>query len=187
MGDKAMGKQRALWITQTGVFLAILIVAQAVTRPLGNQFVSGSINNMLFILAVMLIGLTSAIVIAVISPIIATIIGIGPVLPPLIPVIIAGNIVLVVLWHVIAMRQPERSKLREVIALIVAALVKFAVLYLGVVVLVVPLILGLPEPQASVVSALFSWPQIVTALVGGIIAMLIYTPLSKALPKKQNR
>jgi ABC-type Co2+ transport system permease subunit len=182
-----MGKQRALWITQTGVFLAILIVAQALTRPLGNQFVSGSINNMLFILAVMLIGLTSAVVVSVISPIIATIIGIGPVLPPLIPVIIAGNIVLVVLWYFIALRQPERSKPREIAALVVASFTKFLVLYVGIVLLVVPFLLGLPEPRASAVSALFSWPQLVTASIGGVIAMLIYTPLLKALPKNKTR
>lgn len=180
-----MAKQRALWITQTGIFLAILIVAQVLTRPLG-QFVTGSINNMLFILAVMLVGLSSAIVLSIASQIFVVVIGTVPLLqafPQLMPVIIAGNIVLVTLWHIIALRQQKRSKLREIVALIAAALVKFLVLYIGIVLLVVPLILQLPEPQASTVSALFSWPQLVTATIGGVLAMLIYTPLSKALPK----
>jgi hypothetical protein len=184
-----MRQERARWITQTGVFLAILIAAQAVTRMLGNTFVTGSINNMLFILAVMLLGLSSAITLCVISPILATAFGIGP-LWPFVPFIIVGNIVLVILWHIIACKYEKkagRCKTREVIALIVGASTKFLVLFIGIVNLVVPYILGLQEPQASVVSAAFSWPQIITASVGGLLAMLIYTPLSKAIPQIKRR
>jgi uncharacterized membrane protein len=177
-----MAKARAIWITQTGIFLAILIVAQAVTRVFGTQFVTGSINNMLFVLAVMLCGLSSAMVLGVVSPVLATVLGIGP-LWPFIPVIIAGNIIFVLLWHFVAFRHEEPGKARQIAALVTAALVKFGVLYLGIVHLVVPVIMGLPEPQASTVSALFSWPQIVTAVIGGGIAVLIYPVLSKAIPK----
>ena len=192
-----MGKARARWITQTGVFLAILIVGQLATRPLGNTFVTGSVNNMLLILAVMLCGLSSAAVIAAISPVFATMIGIGA-LWPFVPVIIAGNIVLVALWHLIAFRQSEQGRIREIaahrpagsgkarqiIALVVAAAVKFAILYIGIAKLIVPVVLGFPEPKASAVSAAFSWPQIVTASIGGLVAMLLYPALSRALPKK---
>ena len=181
-----MSKQRTLWITQTGIFLAILIVAQVFTRPLG-QFVTGSINNMLFILAVMLIGLSSAIVLCIASQICVVLLGTVPLLqsfPQLMPVIIAGNIVLVLLWHVVALRNKETSMARKIIALVVSAFAKFLVLFVGIVLLVVPLILHIPEPQASTISALFSWPQLVTASIGGVLALLIYTPLSKALKKK---
>ena len=181
-----MGKKRVLWITQTGIFLAILFVAQIFTRPLG-QFVTGSVNNMIFILSVMLIGLSSAIVLCVASQILVVVTGTVPLVqtfPQLMPVIIAGNIVLVILWHIIALKQEKRSKIREIIAIAAAAFVKFIVLYIGIVLLVVPLILGLPEPQASTVSALFSWPQLVTAAIGGAIAILLYGPLSKALSKQ---
>ena len=180
-----MDKSRTFWITKTAIFLAILIIAQVLTRPLG-QFVTGSINNMLFVLSVMLIGLSAAIILCVASQLLVLVLGTVPLVqsfPQLIPVIIAGNIVLVVLWHFIALRQKERNKAREVIALAVAAVAKFLVLYIGISLLLVPLVLGLPEPQASTVSALFSWPQLVTAAIGGAIAMVLYGPLSKALPK----
>ena len=178
-----MEKYRTKWIAQTGIFLALLIIGQAVTRIFGNQFVSGSVNNMLFILAVILCGISSAAVLAVVSPVIATILGIGPQLWPLVPVIIAGNLVLVTLWRLIALKRPERNKAFDILALILAAAAKFLVLYLAIVKLVVPVILGLGEPQAGMVSALFSWPQLVTALLGGLFAMLLSPILSKAIPR----
>jgi len=174
---------RAVWIAQTGIFLALLIVAQLVTRPFGNSFLTGSLNNMLFILTVMVCGLSSAMILSVISPIIAFLMGMAPFLP-FVPVIIAGNIVLVVLWYFIALRDADSGKARKVIALIVAAVVKFTILYFGIVHLVVPLVLGLGEPQASVVSAAFSWPQIITASIGGVLALLLFPVLRKALPKR---
>ena len=177
-----MRNQRTIWMAQTGIFLALLIIGQAVTRIFGNQFVTGSVNNMLFILVVILCGISSAAILAVISPIIATLLGIGPQLWPLVPVIIIGNLVLVTIWHVIALKRKERSKPADVLALILAAAAKFFVLYFAIVKLVVPIILGLGEPQASTVSALFSWPQLVTALIGGLLAMLLSPILARAIP-----
>lgn len=168
-------------ITQAGVFLALLIVAQVVTRPFGTTLVTGSLVNAILILCVMLCGFVPAMVIGVVSPIFATILGVGP-LWPFIPVIIAANIALVALWRVIALRGPGRSHPFDILALIVSAAGKFLVLYLGIVRLVVPVILGLPEPQASAVSAAFSWPQLVTAVIGGLLALLIFPTLSKAIP-----
>ena len=179
-----MGKNRTIWIAQTGIFLALLIIGQAITRMFGNQFVAGSVNNMLFILAVILCGLSSAAVLAVISPIIATLLGIGPQLWPLIPAIIIGNLVLIILWRLIALKRPERSKAFDVLALFLAAAAKFLVLYLAIVKLVVPVILGLGEPQASAVSALFSWPQLVTASIGWLLALLVSPALLKAIPRR---
>ena len=201
---------RAIWVAQTGIFLALLIVAQIVTRPFGNSILTGSLNNMLFILTLMVCGLSSAIILSAISPIIAFLMGMAP-FWPFIPVIIVGNIVLVVLWHFIALKRDETQgdvsstqatqgdgssvfrkgkkhrrtvPLRYILALVCAAVAKFLVLFFGIVHIVVPLILSLQEPQASVVSAAFSYPQIITACIGGVLAMLLFPVLRKALPKR---
>jgi len=174
---------RAVWVAQTGIFLALLIVAQVATRPFGNSILTGSLNNMLFILTVMVCGLSSAIILGVISPVIALLLGMAP-FWPFLPVIICGNLVLVSLWHFIALKDRDSGKARKVIALVVAAVIKFLVLYIGIVSFVVPLVLGLEEPQASAVSAAFSWPQIVTASIGGVLALLLFPVLNKALPKR---
>ncbi|MCL2111091.1 MAG: ECF transporter S component [Clostridiales bacterium] len=176
-----MRNQHARWVAQTGIFLAVLVVAQIVTRPLGNSFVTGSLVNMLLILAVMFCGLSSAATIGAISPIIAALTGMSP-FWPFVPVIIAGNLVIVFLWHIIALRRTERSKAFDILALAVGAGAKFLVLYIGIVNLIVPLVLNLAEPQAGVVSAAFSWPQIVTASIGGLLALLVSPVLAKAIP-----
>ena len=64
-------------------------------------------------------------------------------------------------------------------SLIAGALAKFTVLYLAIVQLAVPLLLKLPEPQATVISGMFSLPQFITALLGGVVALPIITVLKK--------
>ena len=93
-------KNTIRWITRTAVFIALLIVLQMATAPLGNILITGSIVNLLLIISVMTCGLASGLSVAVISPVMAKLLGIGP-LWSLIPFIAAGNIVLVLLWHFI--------------------------------------------------------------------------------------
>jgi len=174
---------RAIWVAQTGIFLALLIVAQIATRPFGNSILTGSLNNMLFILTVMVCGLSSAVILGIISPIIAFLMGMAP-FWPFIPVIIAGNLVLVILWYFIALKDKDSGKPRKIAALVVAAVVKFLILYFGIVHLIVPIVLGIEGPQAAAVSAAFSWPQIITASIGGVLALLLFPVLAKALPKR---
>ncbi len=173
-------KEKILWITHTAIFIALLIVLQAATAVLGNIIITGTIVNLLLIVSVMTCGLSSGITVAVISPIMAKLLGIGP-LWVLIPFIAAGNIVLILLWHFIGKHNRGHKYVAYITALIVAAMAKFSVLYIGIVQIAVPFFLGLPEPQASVISKMFSIPQIITALAGGIIATMILPSLKKAI------
>ena len=91
---------KAPWVTRTAAITALLVVLQAVTAPLGNTLLTGSLVNMLLIVSVMTCGLLTGISVAVVSPAVAKLIGIGP-LWSLIPFIIAGNAVLVLCWHLI--------------------------------------------------------------------------------------
>ena len=178
-------KSKVRWITQTAIFIALLIVLQMVTAPLGNTLITGSIVNMLLIVSVMSCGPSSSLAVAVISPVVAKFLGIGP-LWMLIPFIALGNIILVLVWHFIGNRKIVNKYVSYVIALIAAAGAKFAVLYFGIVKIAVPLILGLPEPQAGVISGLFSVPQLITASIGGVLAILIFPTLKKAVNRKQS-
>ena len=60
-----------------------------------------------------------------------------------------------------------------------AALAKFAVLYAVLVRLVAPVIV--PAAKLSAVTASFTWPQLVTAAIGGVLACLIAPVLRRAL------
>ncbi len=172
-------KQKVLWITETAILLALLLVFQVVTKPLG-QLVTGSLVNLVLIVAVMVAGLASGLTIAIVSPILASILGISP-LWVLVPFIALGNTVLVLLWHFIANSKKGKMAVNYGIAWITAAVAKFAVLFVGVALVLVPLILKLPEPKASVISGSFSFPQLFTALIGGAVAMLIIPVLKKAV------
>ncbi|MDL2323745.1 hypothetical protein LJC61_01160 [Ruminococcaceae bacterium OttesenSCG-928-A16] len=172
-------KQRILWITRTAIFIALLVVAQGFSKPLG-QYVTGSLVNLVLILSVLLGGLASGVTVAALSPVFAFFLGIGPALVPVIPFVMLGNIALVVVWHFIA-GKATRVLPQYLVALVVAALAKFLVLYLGVVVLVVGVLLNLPQQQAAVLSATFSFPQLITAGIGGAVASLIVPIVKKAL------
>ncbi|MDR3239282.1 MAG: ECF transporter S component [Clostridiales bacterium] len=174
-------KTKILWITRTALFIALLIAAQALTVPLGNQFITGSAVNLILIIATMTCGLGSGVIVAGVSPVFAKIIGIGP-LWTLIPFIMLGNIVLAVFWSLIGHFKWLREKeMAYPCALILAAFAKFIVLYIGVTRIALPLFTALPEPQAAAVSAMFSTPQLFTALIGGAFAAVILPMLKKAI------
>ena len=175
------------WITETAVMLALLVSLQAITKPLG-QFVTGSCVNAVLAVTVLVAGLYSGITVAVISPVLAYLLGIAPQILT-VPAIMVGNTVYVVLLSLIAGKN-SRSLSRQVAAWAVAAFAKFAMLYA----IVVWLICGvfskalleagtLKPPMLKLLPATFSWPQLFTALIGGAIALLIVPVLRKALKR----
>lgn len=173
-------KEKILWITHTAIFIALLIVLQATTATFGNVLITGTIVNLLLIISVMTCGFASGFSVAIVSPMIAKFLGIGP-LWVLIPFIAAGNIMLIILWHFLGNRKKGHRYVAYITALITAATAKFLVLYIGIVQIAIPLFLDLPEQQATVISHMFSIPQLITALAGGIIAVMILPTLKKAI------
>lgn len=173
--------KKVLWITRTAALTALLIIMQAVTAPFGNTLVTGSIVNLILIISVMTCGMSTGITVAMISPICAKFLNIGPSFWSLIPFIIVGNIVLVLLWNLIGNIKTTKFNLSYIIALVVAAVAKFLVLYVGIVKIAIPVFLNLPEKKAMVVSNMFSIPQLITALIGGILAIIILPVLKRAI------
>ena len=174
-------RKKIRWIARTALLIALLIVLQAASAPLGNSLITGSIVNLMLIISAMVCGLSTGLTVALTSPVAAKFFGIGP-LWALIPFIAAGNIALVLLWHFIGNRRiGGRQCIAYIAALVAAALAKFFALYIGIVQIAVPGFLNLPEPQAAVVSNMFSVPQLLTALAGGILAIILLPGLKKAI------
>ena len=181
MVKKMFKHEKVLWITRTAVLIAVTVVLQALSLQLGNQFVTGSIVNLMLILSVMTCGLSTGLTVSIFTPILPTVFGFGPVWP-VVPFIAAGNMALVTLWHFIGNRNIINTYVAYVIALIAGAVVKFLVLYFGVVRIVMPYILRLPEQH--IMSVLFSYPQLITATIGGVCAIILLPPLKKALKER---
>ena len=175
------------WITETAIMLALLVTLQALTKPAG-QLVTGSCVNTVLAVAALVGGLGSGLTIALISPVLAFLLGIAPQILT-VPAIMAGNSVFVVLLSLLADKS-GKNIVKQVIAWIAAAVAKFAVLYA----IVVGLICGvlsesllasgaLKAPMLKALPATFSWPQLITALIGGAVALIIVPVLRKALHK----
>ena len=164
----------------TAIFIALLIILQIVTAPFGNMLITGSIVNLLLIVSVMTCGLSSGIIVSLFSPIMAKFFGIGS-LWSIIPFIVLGNMALNVIWYFIGQKTKLKQFTAYTIALLVAAAAKFIVLYFGIVKLTVPILLKLPERQAVLISGMFSFPQLITAVIGGVMAIILLPMLQRGI------
>ena len=185
-------KKNIRWITETALMLALLIclqwVGSFVPHPLAKQLLTGTMVNCVLAVTVLLIGMSSGITVAVISPVCAFLFGIAPNLITVVPIML-GNV-----CYVVALRLLMGKALwRQGIALAVAAGGKFLVLYT----LVVQVICGvasnaflgkkvgetmlLAPKMLTMLPAMFGWPQLVTAISGGILALSLVPLLRKAL------
>ena len=70
--------------------------------------------------------------------------------------------------------------MQYILAWLLGAVTKFLVIYIVIVKFAIPVLLQLPEKKATMVSAAFSLPQLVTALVGGTLALVILPIVKKA-------
>ena len=179
--------KKILWITQTAVMLALLVALQAITKPMG-QLVTGSFVNAVLAVTVLVAGLYSGITVAVVSPVLAYMLGIAPRILT-VPAIMVGNTVFVMLLYFVAGKDSKKI-VRQIAAWLAAAAAKFAALYA----IVVWLICGvfseellasgvMKQPMLKMLPATFSWPQLFTALIGGGAALLMVPVLRKALRK----
>ena len=95
--------KKTLWITETAVMIALLVALQWATKPLG-QFVTGSCVNLVLGVSVLVGGLWCGLTVALVSPFFAFLLGIGPAFLPIVPMVAVGNMVLVVILHLLASR-----------------------------------------------------------------------------------
>lgn len=198
--------KKVRWITETAVMLALLVTLQAVSKPLG-QLVTGSCVNAVLAIATLLAGMKCGITVALCSPVCAFLLGIAPNFVTVLPIMLA-NTVYVVLLHLLAgsgklwqqkaaTAAAERKFFvwRQPVGLAAAAGAKFLVLYLLVVKVICGVASGallgkklgqivvLAPPMLEMLPAMFAWPQLITALIGGAVALLITPVLKKALKK----
>jgi len=157
-----MQQTRIRWISRTAILLAIALVFQMGGFP---QFITGPLVNTVLYLATMIVGWQGGILIGIFTPVIAAMRGIlPPPLAPLIPFIALGNSILVILFFWL------KSK-NKIFGIIIASVVKFLIL-----VSAVRLLVQVPPAVAQ----MMSFPQLITALAGGFIALLVMNIFKRA-------
>jgi len=172
------------WIVFTAMMLALCVLFQFIrtlvpvlsTVPIFgpfnlSQLIVGALVNLTLIITTWYIGFWSGAAVSVLSTVIAFAQGQLP-FPQMIIAVSAGNLILcLIVW---LFRKP---KLR-LPGMVLASVVKPGLLWLLVTQIMVSFAPN--EKVAANISVMFSWPQIITALIGGILALLIYPRLAAA-------
>lgn len=176
--------KKTLWITQTGIMLAALLIIQFATKSLG-QYVTGSCVNFVLVTCTLVCGLSSGVVIALLSPFCAFFLGVGPAIFVLTPCIAITNVVIVLVSSLAkgCIEKGEKKRFISFVIIVIAAFAKFCSIYLLIVKLVLPS-LGLPAKKVAAMSVMFSYPQLVTALIGGLLSVVISSVIIKAIKNR---
>ncbi|SDZ24786.1 hypothetical protein SAMN05660462_02372 [Proteiniborus ethanoligenes] len=163
------------FITRTGLFLGLALVFQIGLRQLSQPIV-GSLVNLVLIISAGLMGTFSGAVVGSFTPLIALLIGIMG-FPPVVPFIIIGNFVYVFIFNIL--RRNLNIKGASITAVVGASLAKYLVLMISVKYVLAFFVPNVPPK----IIAMFSLPQLYTALVGGVLATIILRLLPKTLIK----
>jgi hypothetical protein len=152
----------ALAINKSAILTLTILTGIAAAAPMlfKQQLVTGSIVNAALITGAALLGVQYGLLIGILPSTIALLAGtLNPALAPMIPFLIAGNAILVVSFAYL-------NKISFWLGATVAAAAKFAFLY-GTSTVVTGM---LDKHLAAAVTVTLSWPQLVTALIGGALA-----------------
>ncbi len=150
-------------------FVSLLTVATLAPFFLQQAVVGPMVNAALFI-SVVLLGARNAVLIGILPSLVALSTGLlPPVLAPMIPFIMTGNILLVMVFS-------SLRKKNYWLGIITASFVKFVFLF-GASSIVIDLLLN--KSVAPKVAMIMSYPQLFTALSGGLIAFLFLRSIKK--------
>lgn len=157
---------------RAGYLLQLLAFAAGATLMplLPGQFLAGPLVNALLFIVTVILGRRSAWVVCFISSPMALIFGLLPApLAPMVPFIILGNIIMVTGFDYLRLRDFW-------VGVIVGSALKFLWLYVTSRVIIAFILHGV---VAQNVAIMMSWPQLATALLGGVIAFIFLKTIKR--------
>jgi len=158
-------------IALTLVKFTALIGIATLAPLIGQQAIAGPIVNAVLFISVILLGPQSAILAGLVPSLIALSVGLLPaILAPMIPFIMMGNTILVITFDYLRKRNFW-------LGVISASVLKFLFLF-GANSIVINLIIK--EEIAQKIAMTMSYPQLLTALAGGLIAYLFLKSIKRA-------
>lgn len=181
-------------LVQTALLLAICIASQYFKNL--SVYITGPIVNTTIIIAVLAVGLWSGLLISIIAPVTAFFFTGSPIMaaiPLMFPVVMTGNAILALsVWY---FQKKQSFKWRLPAGLVIGSVLKAIFMGIVVVLIILPIfgqnIAGkLPKPEAlpkvlATARVTFSATQLITALIGSVLAYLIWIPLKKYLKDGQ--
>lgn len=177
-------------LVQTALLLAICVASQYFKNI--SVYITGPVVNTTIIIAVLAVGLWSGLLISIVAPVTAFFFTGSPIMaaiPLMFPAVMAGNAVLAVcVWY---FQNKLKFKWRLPAGLAAGSVLK--ALFMGIVIVLILLpVFGdniashLPKPEAlpavlATAKTTFSVTQLITSLIGSVLAYLIWLPLQKYL------
>lgn len=164
-------------LVKSGLLLAIAIVFQLIgkTFPQISQFLVGPVVNSILILTTMICGLWYGIGIGVLTPLLAWLLGQLPApFGPFIPFIMVGNAIFIILFYLF-----KNRKNGEAIGIVLGAFFKFLFLFFSATTVVKVLKFIINVQILNKLALAMGVLQLVTAIAGGILALILITILRK--------
>lgn len=181
-------------LAQTALLLAICLLAQYFKNI--SVYITGPVINACLIIAALAIGLGYALILSVITPITAFFFTGSPIMAAIwlmFPAIMAGNAILVLFAYYF--QKKLKTSWRLPAGLLLGSICKALFMAAVIVGVLLPafgdnIASHLPKPEAlpgvlATARVTFSATQLVTALIGSLLAWLIWTPLKSYL-KNEN-
>ncbi|NLJ37921.1 MAG: ECF transporter S component [Candidatus Atribacteria bacterium] len=158
---KSTSQSMIRWVSRTAVIFALTLVIQMLGLP---QLITGPLVNAFLLLATMFVGVSSGIIIGLFTPWVAFSRGILPApLGPMIPFIMLGNATFVIVFFLITQRRENNIGFMG-LGIVIGSIAKYFILSQSVAFLV---------EVAPPIAKAMQLPQLITALGGGAIAIII--------------
>jgi len=152
------------FITRTALLLALTMIFQSFRAP---QLVTGTLVNGMLLISAGYVGMWSGVIIGLFTPVLAFVFGIMK-FPPMMPFIMIGNALYVLVFT---------GMKNKPVGMVLGSLVKF--LWLSASVYYMLPLFGVKAP--AVLVEMFTFPQLATAVMGGVLALLVLGLLKKSL------
>lgn len=167
--------RRTQYITRLVFLITITLAVEWIGLP---QPATGPFVNFMLILTTYLLNVYAGMLLGFITPVLALVRGQLPVILSLyVPFIMAGNAIFVFIFHIISRNKSGSGSewsWRKWLGLFLAATVKFMWFYITAH-LFLPLLLTHAVPEK--ILAILTFPQLITAIIGGTLALLFHALL----------
>ncbi|MCR4787182.1 MAG: ECF transporter S component [Lachnospiraceae bacterium] len=175
-------------IAITAILLALCVVSQIFKNL--SVFITGPIVNTCLLLAELTVGLPCAIILGMITPITAFFMAPSPVMsavPGIIPLIMLGNIVLVLAFHFLMHKDLSKGSeglknFTVYLKAVVCALAKGVVMGVTIGLWLLPTFLPAQSPlreKLPIFKAMFSVIQFVTACIGFVYLFILWAVIGR--------
>lgn len=165
-------------MVKSALFLSIAIVFQAIGRAypqISQSFVGPAVNGVL-ILTALICGTSWGVAVGGLTPLLAYMTGqLQAAMGPFIPFIMIGNILFVLCAGLMKRYKPYGKEA----GIVLGSVLKFSFLYFSALKLIYVFNLDIKPPVAKKLAVTMGYPQLITALAGGIIALILIKLLEK--------